>query len=107
MRKENLKDFLQEDLKRLLEELKERGFSQQGVSQRIGFDKKGSILNDSLRGKNAKKLNEACLLIQKEFSVELGVEPPDIEVVTMKSLDAGIKGLDAKLKEILAILKQD
>jgi len=96
MQNSNITDSM---LRELLDRLKARGFNQSGVSIRIGWDEKGYSLSSALKGLSQKKLKEAYLLIQKEFSNELGVPAPDVEVVTMRTLNE-------KLDRILELLNK-
>lgn len=93
-------NIAESDLRDILDKLKARGFEQRGVSIRIGYDEKGFKLSDALRGKSQKTLNEAYILIQKEFERELGITAPDTDVITMRTLNE-------KLDRILAILENE
>jgi hypothetical protein len=97
---ENL-NFNEDELKLLLEKLKERGYTNKAVSLKIGFDENGQMMTNALNGRSKRNIELAIIGIRREFYsiLELPALENNIEQVTMRTIND-------KLNRILELLEK-
>lgn len=84
MREEKIKAS---DLKALINELSEKHFiTLRAISLKIGYDEKTARLQNILRGRNHKQLEEAYNLIRNYYEKQLEGTEQEIEIITFDTL---------------------